>query len=80
MRLTTTITSKGQITLPIALRRKLRLKEGDRVDFQLESDGRATLIKHGNNENPFRKWAGRLGGQRQLQDAVQWQRDLRDEV
>jgi AbrB family looped-hinge helix DNA binding protein len=28
-----TLTSKGQITIPIALRRKLRLKSGDVLDF-----------------------------------------------
>ncbi len=33
------ITSKGQITLPIDIRRKLGLKEGDKVLF-LEEDGK----------------------------------------
>jgi AbrB family looped-hinge helix DNA binding protein len=28
-----TLTSKGQITIPVALRRKLRLKTGDVLDF-----------------------------------------------
>ncbi|MHB1454221.1 MAG: AbrB/MazE/SpoVT family DNA-binding domain-containing protein [Saccharofermentanales bacterium] len=33
------ITTKGQITIPIEIRRKLNLKEGDKIIF-LEQDGR----------------------------------------
>jgi AbrB family looped-hinge helix DNA binding protein len=33
------ITSKGQITLPIAIRRQLNLKDGDKVAFIEENDG-----------------------------------------
>jgi AbrB family looped-hinge helix DNA binding protein len=38
------ITSKGQITLPIAIRRKLGLEKGDKVVF-LEEQGRIVLLK-----------------------------------
>ncbi len=34
-----TITSKGQITLPIEVRRELRLRPGDRVSFRTARDG-----------------------------------------
>ncbi|MDR1831634.1 MAG: AbrB/MazE/SpoVT family DNA-binding domain-containing protein [Fusobacteriaceae bacterium] len=37
------ITSKGQITLPIEIRRKLNLKEGGKVAF-IESDGGYTIV------------------------------------
>lgn len=37
---TTTITSKGQTTIPKAIRDLLRLKAGDRLDFVVEADGR----------------------------------------
>jgi AbrB family looped-hinge helix DNA binding protein len=40
-----TLTSKGQITLPIALRRRWALNPGDCVDFCLEDDGRVVLRK-----------------------------------
>ena len=34
-----TITSKGQVTLPKPVRDKLRLRPGDKIDFMLEEDG-----------------------------------------
>ena len=37
-----TITSKGQVTLPKALRDRLRLKAGDQIDF-VEVDGNVVL-------------------------------------
>jgi antitoxin PrlF len=40
-----TLTSKGQITLPAGLRRRWGLKPGDRLDFALEPDGRVVLRK-----------------------------------
>lgn len=36
------VTSKGQITIPVAVRRRLGLRPGDRVHFSLEDD-RAVL-------------------------------------
>ena len=38
-----TITSKGQLTLPKAIRDLLRLGEGDRVDFLVKDDGTVVL-------------------------------------
>lgn len=40
-----TLTSKGQITLPVELRRQWGLKAGDRLDFTLEADGRVVVRK-----------------------------------
>ncbi len=37
------ITTKGQITLPISIRRELNLKDGDKVAF-IEKDGNYILI------------------------------------
>jgi antitoxin PrlF len=39
-----TITSKGQTTIPKAVRQHLKLKVGDRVEFVIERDGRVVLV------------------------------------
>jgi len=39
-----TITSKGQITVPKEVRDVLGLKSGDKVDFRLEKDGTARML------------------------------------
>jgi antitoxin PrlF len=38
-----TVTSKGQITLPKEVREHLHIAEGDRVDFRIEKDGSVRL-------------------------------------
>ena len=35
-----TLTSKGQLTLPKAIRDRLRLESGDRIDFVVDAKGR----------------------------------------
>jgi AbrB family looped-hinge helix DNA binding protein len=40
-----TLTSKGQITLPVELRRSWNLKPGDQLDFALEGNNRVILRK-----------------------------------
>jgi AbrB family looped-hinge helix DNA binding protein len=44
-RLKATLTSKGQITVPVELRRRWDLKRGDQLDFTLEDDSRVVLRK-----------------------------------
>jgi AbrB family looped-hinge helix DNA binding protein len=39
----TTMTTKGQVTIPKRLREHLGLKAGSNVEFELESDGRVVL-------------------------------------
>jgi antitoxin PrlF len=41
---TATITSKGQTTIPKAIRRHLNLKTGDRIDFVIQPDGGVVLV------------------------------------
>jgi AbrB family looped-hinge helix DNA binding protein len=39
-----TVTSKGQITIPVDIRQLLHLKPGDKIDFQVDEGGIAKLF------------------------------------
>lgn len=59
------ITTKGQITIPIDIRRKLKLKDGDKIIF-LEKDGQvffknATEVAFDSIQDAFKGEAERLG-------------------
>ena len=40
-----TLTSKGQTTIPMKIRRALRIKPGDRLEYEIEGDS-ATIRVH----------------------------------
>jgi antitoxin PrlF len=50
----TTVTSKGQVTIPKAVRDLLGLKPGNAVAFELVGDGRVILVKVGGERPPSR--------------------------
>jgi antitoxin PrlF len=39
-----TITTKGQTTIPGSIRRHLNLKPGDRIEYVVEADGKVVLL------------------------------------
>ena len=43
----TTMTSKGQVTIPKRLRDHLRLKPGAEVEFEVITDGRVVILAKG---------------------------------
>jgi antitoxin PrlF len=45
---TATLTSKGQTTIPREVRAFLKLKPGDRLEFEFLSDGQSVLMKAAN--------------------------------
>jgi antitoxin PrlF len=73
-----TLSSKGQITIPLEIRRRLGLKEGDRVEFVVE--GERTIIRPAQSpKNPFEKYAGALPAFRSEREINAWVSSLRDE-
>ena len=74
-----TISSKGQVTVPQEIRNRLGLSAGDRVEFVME--GERTVIRPARSaSNPFHKYEGVLGtfpgGKREIND---WVEDLRSD-
>ena len=76
------ITAKGQITLPISIRRMLNLKEGDKVAF-LEKDGNYIIVNPvslaiDEVRNEFKGEADRLGLKNE-EDVVKMVKEVRAE-
>jgi antitoxin PrlF len=60
MKYSSTISSKGQVTIPLEIRNRLGLATGDRVDFVVEKD-RTVIRPSRENPDPFEKQMGILG-------------------
>ena len=75
-----TISSKGQVTIPQEVRLRLGLHEGDRVEFVVE--GERTLIRPARQvHNPFGSYVGALGTfPGGVEEINAWVADLRDEA
>jgi len=71
------ITSKGQVTVPVQIRKKLGLKRGDKVEFR-ERGSEAVIRRAAESENPFDKYVGILKGKLKV-SSKQWMAELRDE-
>jgi AbrB family looped-hinge helix DNA binding protein len=73
-----TMTSKGQVTLPVATRRKLKLAAGAKLNFE-EADGKMIMVAK-RRQGRFDKYIGTVdfgipGGRRGV---VKYIRDMRD--
>lgn len=73
---TITITSKGQITIPQEVRRRLGLKQGDLITFEVEN-GLTVLKPYRGETNPFTDYAGALGGFDTEEEVSAWLGDSR---
>ena len=74
-----TVTSKGQITVPLAVRSRLGLREGDRLEF-VTRGSRTSIQPVRGDENPFARFAGALGTfPGGPADIKKWIEELRDD-
>lgn len=76
------VTVRGQITIPIAIRKKLNIKDGDKVIF-LEEDGRiimenSAMVALQEAQEAFKGEAERLG-LKDDQDVVNLVKEVRKE-
>ena len=72
------MTSKGQVTIPIEVRRRLGLRQGDRIAFEV-ADGTATLRPVPAEDDPIARYAGALGTLADDAAVTAWLDDLRDD-
>lgn len=75
---TSTISSKGQITIPLEIRKRLGLRTGDSVEFVVDN-GKTMIRPERPALNPFLKYVGALPGFSSISEINAWVRSLRDE-
>jgi AbrB family looped-hinge helix DNA binding protein len=79
MKHSSTLSSKGQVTVPLEIRNRLGLSTGDRVDFVIEGD-RTVIRPSRDNPDPFEKQVGILGPFPGGEEGIKaWISDLRDD-
>lgn len=78
MKASSTISSKGQVTVPQEIRTRFGLSTGDRVEFVVE-DGRTILRPLRTEANPFQKYKGALPALRNRKAINSWISEKRDE-
>ncbi len=76
MKSTSTISSKGQVTIPMEVRQRLGLREGDRVEFVVE-EGRTVLRPARPEPNPFAAFVGALPAFSSAGEIHAWLRGMR---
>ncbi len=79
MKNSSTISSKGQITVPQEIRKRLGLETGDRVEFVIEGD-RTVIQPFREDPDPFEKQMGILGPFPGGEEGIKaWIADMRDD-
>jgi AbrB family looped-hinge helix DNA binding protein len=74
------VTTKGQVTLPVALRQRLGLRAGDTIVF--ETNGNQTIVVPQRSGSVFEEYrgigTGGVGGDRKA--VLEWVREVRGEL
>jgi antitoxin PrlF len=72
------VTSKGQITVPQEIRRRLGIRAGDEIEFIAEPQ-RTVVRRVPSKNDPFKKYQGALKEVfKDRREINAWVRDLRD--
>jgi antitoxin PrlF len=74
------ISSKGQVTLPKEIRRRLGVKPGDKIRYVIKDGMTVIQPDRSGEENPFTKFIGMLGGPQPDGTAVAWVREMRGKL
>jgi antitoxin PrlF len=79
----TTLTSKGQITIPMEVRKRLGLRQGDQIEFDT-SHGETVIRPVRKETNPFAKWRGAAsgafaGGMKEINEWIRHMRGPRED-
>ena len=69
----TTISSKGQVTIPVEIRNMLQLNTGDRIDFVVFDKNRVELMPKKGSVGSLKglvKWSGKPMTLKQMDEAI----------
>jgi antitoxin PrlF len=78
-KITSPISSKGQVTVPLEIRNRLGLAAGDRIEFVIEGD-RTVIRPDRANPDPFEAQMGILGPFPGGEDGIKaWIDDMRND-
>jgi AbrB family looped-hinge helix DNA binding protein len=77
MKNSSTISSKGQVTVPQEIRNRVGLSAGDRVEF-VEENGKILFRPLRSETNPFEKYRGVLKHFRSRKEINAWISEMRD--
>jgi antitoxin PrlF len=78
MRYSSTISSKGQVTVPQEIRQRIGVSAGDRVEFVIE-DGKTLIRPYRDAKNPFGRYRGALKAFGNRKEITSWISEMRDE-
>jgi antitoxin PrlF len=72
------LTSKGQITVPVEIRKRLGLRKGDQIEFVAE-DRRTIIRRAAPIENPLEKYIGALPAFKSRKEINDWISEMRED-
>jgi len=80
MKYSSSLSSKGQVTVPQEIRNRLGVSAGDRIEFVIEGD-RTVIRPSRENPDPFAQHMGILGPFPGGEDGIKaWIHDMRDDA